>query len=78
MRRILVLNEAKELVGITSLGELATVTGDRRLAGETLEAISEVRADKRKTNLMTMSLTSRSLAMTQIAKKAAPGQMKRE
>ena len=41
VRRILVLNEAKELVGITSLGELATVTGDRRLAGETLEAISE-------------------------------------
>ena len=41
VRRILVLNEAKELVGITSLGELATVTGDRRMAGETLEAISE-------------------------------------
>jgi len=43
VRRILVLNEAKELVGITSLGELVTVTGDRRLAGETLEAISEAR-----------------------------------
>ena len=35
------LNEAKELVGITSLGELATTTGDRLLAGETLESVSE-------------------------------------
>jgi CBS domain-containing protein len=41
VRRILVLNEAKELVGITSLGELATATGDRLLAGETLESVSE-------------------------------------
>src|SRR4030095_11887734 len=40
-RRILVLNEANELVGITSLGELATVTGNRLLAGETLESVSE-------------------------------------
>ena len=41
VRRILVLNEADELVGITSLGELATVTGNRLLAGETLESVSE-------------------------------------
>ena len=41
VRRILVLNEAKDLVGITSLGELATITGDRLLAGETLESVSE-------------------------------------
>ena len=41
VRRILVLNEAKELVGITSLGELATATGDRLLAGETLETVSK-------------------------------------
>lgn len=41
VRRIMVLNEAKELVGITSLGELATATGDRLLAGETLQAVSE-------------------------------------
>jgi CBS domain-containing protein len=41
VRRILVLNEAKELVGITSLGELATATGDRLLGGETLESVSE-------------------------------------
>ena len=40
VRRIVVLNEAKELVGITSLGELATATGDRLLAGETLESVS--------------------------------------
>jgi len=40
VRRIMVLNEAHELVGITSLGELATVTGDRLLAGETLESVS--------------------------------------
>ena len=40
VRRILVLNQAKELVGITSLGELATATGDRLLAGETLESVS--------------------------------------
>ena len=41
IRRIFVVNEGHELVGITSLGELATVTGDRRLAGETLERVSE-------------------------------------
>jgi CBS domain-containing protein len=41
VRRILVLNEAKELVGITSLGELSTATGDRQLAGETLQSVSE-------------------------------------
>jgi CBS domain-containing protein len=47
VRRIVVLNQAKELVGITSLGELATVTGDRQLAGETLTAVSEeYRADQ--------------------------------
>jgi CBS domain-containing protein len=41
VRRIMVLNEANELVGITSLGEIATVTGNRLLAGETLESVSE-------------------------------------
>lgn len=41
IRRIYVVNQEKELVGITSLGELATVTGDRMLGGETLEAVSE-------------------------------------
>jgi CBS domain-containing protein len=41
IRRLFVLNEDEELIGITSLGELATVTGDRNLAGETLQQISE-------------------------------------
>ena len=41
IRRLFVLNEDEELVGVTSLGELATVTGNRDLAGETLERISE-------------------------------------
>jgi CBS domain-containing protein len=41
VRRILVLNEANELVGITSLGELATITGDLLLAGEMLESVSQ-------------------------------------
>src|SRR6185503_10082113 len=40
VRRIMVLNEANELVGITSLGEIATATGNRLLAGETLESVS--------------------------------------
>jgi hypothetical protein len=41
IRRLFVLNEEEELVGITSIGELATVTGDRSLGGETLERISQ-------------------------------------
>lgn len=41
IRRLFVVNEDEELVGITSLGELATVTGDRVMAGETLERISD-------------------------------------
>ena len=41
VRRIMVLNEANELVGITSLGEIATITGNRLLAGEVLESVSE-------------------------------------
>jgi CBS domain-containing protein len=41
VRRIFVVNENHDLVGVTSLGELATVTGDRVLGGETLERVSE-------------------------------------
>ena len=41
IRRLFVLNEDEELVGVTSVGELATVTGDRAMAGETLERVSE-------------------------------------
>jgi CBS domain-containing protein len=41
IRRLFVLNENDELIGVTSLGELATATGDQQLAGETLERVSE-------------------------------------
>jgi CBS domain-containing protein len=41
IRRLFVLNQDKQLVGIVSLGELATATGDRHLAGETLERVSD-------------------------------------
>jgi CBS domain-containing protein len=41
IRRLVVLNRDKRLVGIVSLGDLAVETGDERLAGNTLEAVSE-------------------------------------
>jgi CBS domain-containing protein len=41
VRRLLVLNRDKRLVGIVSLGDLAVETGDEELAGVTLEAVSE-------------------------------------
>jgi CBS domain-containing protein len=41
VRRLVVLNRAKRLVGIVSLGDLAVETGDDQLAGDTLEAVSE-------------------------------------
>jgi CBS domain-containing protein len=41
IRRLVVLNHDKRLVGILSLGDLAVDTGDEQLAGHTLEAISE-------------------------------------
>jgi len=41
VRRLLVLNGDKRLVGIVSLGDLAVETGDEQLAGNTLEAVSE-------------------------------------
>ena len=41
IRRLFVLNENDELVGVTSLGELVTASGDQQLAGETLERVSE-------------------------------------
>ena len=40
IRRLVVVNERRELVGIVSLGDLAQ-EADERLAAETLEAISE-------------------------------------
>jgi CBS domain-containing protein len=41
VRRVIVLNGQKRLVGILSLGDLAVDTGDEQMAGHTLEAISE-------------------------------------
>jgi CBS domain-containing protein len=41
IRRLVVLNRDKRLVGIVSLGDLAVETGDERLAGKTLEKVSE-------------------------------------
>jgi CBS domain-containing protein len=41
IRRLLVLNRDKRLVGIVSLGDLAVETGDRNLAGKTLERVSK-------------------------------------
>jgi CBS domain-containing protein len=41
IRRLVVLNREKRLVGILSLGDLAVDTGDDQLAGHTLEAVSE-------------------------------------
>ena len=41
IRRLVVLNRQKRLVGIVSLGDLAIESGDDLLAGETLERISE-------------------------------------
>jgi CBS domain-containing protein len=40
VRRLVVLNRAKRLVGIVSLGDLAVETGDEHLAGKTLEDVS--------------------------------------
>jgi CBS domain-containing protein len=41
IRRLLVLNRDKRLVGIVSLGDLAVQTGNEQLSGQTLERISE-------------------------------------
>ena len=41
IRRLVVLNRNKRLVGIVSLGDLAVESGDEEMAGHTLEAISE-------------------------------------
>jgi len=40
IRRLVVLNRDKRLVGIVSLGDLAVETGDEKLAGKTLEHVS--------------------------------------
>ncbi len=40
IRRLVVLDRDKRLVGIVSLGDLAVETGDEKLAGKTLEEVS--------------------------------------
>jgi CBS domain-containing protein len=41
VRRLVVLNRDKRLVGIVSLGDLATESGDRQKSGEVLQDVSE-------------------------------------
>jgi len=41
IRRLVVLDRNKHLTGIVSLGDLAVEGGDEKLAGNTLEAVSE-------------------------------------
>jgi CBS domain-containing protein len=41
VRRLVVLNQSKQLSGIISLGDLAVHTGDVQQAGQTLEGVSE-------------------------------------
>jgi CBS domain-containing protein len=41
VRRLVVLDRDKRLVGIVSLGDLAVETGDEHLAGKTLERVSQ-------------------------------------
>lgn len=41
IRRLVVINRDKRLVGIVSLGDLAVSADNDRLAGKTLEAVSE-------------------------------------
>jgi CBS domain-containing protein len=41
IRRLIVLNRNKRLVGIVALGDLAVDTGDEQLAGATLKQVSE-------------------------------------
>ena len=40
VRRLVVLNRDKRLVGVVSLGDLAVETGDEKLTGKTLEGVS--------------------------------------
>jgi CBS domain-containing protein len=47
IRRLPVLNLDKHLVGIVSLGDIAVHGGDRDMAGETLQEISQPAAPKR-------------------------------
>ena len=41
IRRLPIVDERRNLVGIVSLGDLATDVGDDKLSGQTLEEVSE-------------------------------------
>ena len=41
VRRLVILNREKRLVGVVSLGDIAKATGEKQLAGETLGQIAE-------------------------------------
>jgi CBS domain-containing protein len=41
VRRMVILNRQKRLVGVVSLGDIAKVSGEKQLAGETLGDIAE-------------------------------------
>ena len=47
LRRLIVLNRDKRLVGIVSLGDLAVDTGDEHMAGKVTEKVSEPAQPKR-------------------------------
>ena len=47
IRRLPILNQDKQLIGIVSLADIAVHVGDRDLTGETLEEISEPAEPKR-------------------------------
>jgi len=47
IRRLPILNQDKQLVGIVSLADIAVHVGDRDLTGETIEEISEPAEPKR-------------------------------
>ena len=47
VRRLVVLNRDKRLVGIVSLGDLATESGDRQKSGEVLQDVSEPSVPRR-------------------------------
>ena len=47
IRRLPILSRDNRLVGIVSLGDIAVHTGDKNLAGDTLQEVSEPAAPKR-------------------------------
>jgi CBS domain-containing protein len=47
IRRLVVLDRDKRLVGIVSLGDLAVKAGDGALSGEALEQVSEPASPRR-------------------------------